>query len=932
MKKRILSAFLCLCMMLTLAPAAFAEGAEGDTTTPSTGDNNPDMGGDTGEDNKPQDTLKDTIKVTFAEEGETATLTANAEADADADGKLVITLSGSVDEKNFADGKQIGIILTITPAAGGEATTYTGKLSLNETLNKVIFTADPSTNENKLPDTYSKVIEETGIKLNVPTSPITPDWAPAPTVQAAKLVDHSDNPIADTDLVTGYKVNAAEAVATTTKSEYTQEVTITGAGLKEHENANHQKGYWIGFEVTAPENTSLIKYQFDGKEAGQTEPEDVVTGKGIAFYFNMKNLPATKKTTCWAEFCKTETVSTDGNTYLPIVKVSYDVDMTGVEYEGEEKEDSVSFHFASSNQDVAINACIDGKVIKLSGNVNASMFVDDKGNDQKVAGKLEYSIGESQNKTYAILLSLKDGKLTYEKDPAGGTEEALPVGYSLDLSEISVKAADVPENVETKAPVGTVSDAITDKADKDKAQEIASSVATDKTEDIVNAAATELTNIVQQEAVKETEKVVVFLAVEAKEYEKDDDENVKSVKLDITPKYQVVSKADGSEIPGKTAKDLKVTAPITLTVTLPTNFKDATNVFAKHLNDNDTVKDVYKVAMAGITGTFTTEGFSEFEFTKDERRVTVKYNGNTKTDESSYTLADISKELATDTKEGYTFKGWALKENATTADYSGTLTETMLDAMIEAAKGNTLNLYPVFETKSSSNTTTSGGGGGNKRPSSGNDNTSTGTTPPSNYGDNPTTPSTPSTPASKTGFSDVVAGGWYESAVQYMKDNGLMAGTSATTFAPDATTTRGMIVTILYRLEKEPAAAAASSFSDIAAGEWYSDAVAWAAANNIVSGYENGTFGAGDVITREQMAAILFRYASFKGYDVTKTADLSSFADAAQVSAYAADAMKWANAAGLISGTSTTTLAPAGSATRAQAASILMRFCENVAK
>ena len=114
--------------MLTLAPAAFAEGAEGDTTTPSTGDNNPDMGGDTGEDNKPQDTLKDTIKVTFAEEGETATLTANAEADADADGKLVITLSGSVDEKNFADGKQIGIILTITPAAGGEATTYTGKL------------------------------------------------------------------------------------------------------------------------------------------------------------------------------------------------------------------------------------------------------------------------------------------------------------------------------------------------------------------------------------------------------------------------------------------------------------------------------------------------------------------------------------------------------------------------------------------------------------------------------------------------------------------------------------------------------------------------------------------------------------------------------------------------------------------------------------
>ena len=213
-----------------------------------------------------------------------------------------------------------------------------------------------------------------------------------------------------------------------------------------------------------------------------------------------------------------------------------------------------------------------------------------------------------------------------------------------------------------------------------------------------------------------------------------------------------------------------------------------------------------------------------------------------------------------------------------------------------------------------------GGGGGGKRHDS---TTNKNPTTPDNYGNNGST--------SGMKFTDVATSSWYYSAVKYMQDKGLMAGTSTTTFSPDMTTTRAMIVTILYRMENEPAATA-STFPDVAAGQWYSNAVAWAAANGIVSGYDNGNFGPEDIITREQMAAILFRYASFKGYDVTKTADLSAFADAAQVSAYAADAMKWANAAGLISGTSATTLAPAGSATRAQAASILMRFCENVAK
>ena len=180
-------------------------------------------------------------------------------------------------------------------------------------------------------------------------------------------------------------------------------------------------------------------------------------------------------------------------------------------------------------------------------------------------------------------------------------------------------------------------------------------------------------------------------------------------------------------------------------------------------------------------------------------------------------------------------------------------------------------------------------------------------------------------------FVDVKSTNWFFDAVKYVYDKGLMQGTSATTFAPNATTTRGMIVTILHRLEGTPSAAV-SAFTDVSRDAWYAAAVDWAAANGIVNGTSATTFAPNDPITREQMAAILYRYAAFKGYDTTKLADLATYRDAASVSAYAKDAMVWANAAGLISGVTPDTLAPTGSATRAQVATILMRLCETVMK
>ena len=187
----------------------------------------------------------------------------------------------------------------------------------------------------------------------------------------------------------------------------------------------------------------------------------------------------------------------------------------------------------------------------------------------------------------------------------------------------------------------------------------------------------------------------------------------------------------------------------------------------------------------------------------------------------------------------------------------------------------------------------------------------------------------------KANFADVAADAWYADAVQYVYENGMMSGTSETTFSPNLTTTRGMIVTILYRLEGSPDLSNENlgyPYADVDANAYYADAVYWARQNGIVSGMSAEQFAPNNAITREQMAAILYRYAQFKGYDVSAKADLSVYTDAAQVSTYATDAMAWANGAQLITGTSQATLTPAGNATRAQVATILMRFCENIAK
>ena len=180
-------------------------------------------------------------------------------------------------------------------------------------------------------------------------------------------------------------------------------------------------------------------------------------------------------------------------------------------------------------------------------------------------------------------------------------------------------------------------------------------------------------------------------------------------------------------------------------------------------------------------------------------------------------------------------------------------------------------------------------------------------------------------------FTDVHESDWFYKDVAFAYENGLFAGTSDTTFSPNTSMTRAMLVAVLYRLEGKPSVSGRSGFSDVTSGSYYEDAVTWAADNGIVYGTSASTFSPNANVTREQMTAILYRYAQYKKYDTAASSSLNGFTDHASVSGYAAASLEWAVAEELVYG-SAGKLMPTGDATRAQVAAILHRFVENVAK
>lgn len=183
--------------------------------------------------------------------------------------------------------------------------------------------------------------------------------------------------------------------------------------------------------------------------------------------------------------------------------------------------------------------------------------------------------------------------------------------------------------------------------------------------------------------------------------------------------------------------------------------------------------------------------------------------------------------------------------------------------------------------------------------------------------------------ASKTSFKDVASTAWYYNAVDYVSSHGIMSGVGNNAFSPETTLTRAQLCQILYNIEKKPYAGN-GSFADVDASAWYSGAVNWAAKQGIVNGVGNGLFEPENSVSREQMVTILYRYAMYKNYSLSDLVSLADYSDASLIGSWAQDAMQWAVSEGIISGTTETTISPQGTATRAQAATMLMRFCQRM--
>ena len=482
-----------------------------------------------------------------------------------------------------------------------------------------------------------------------------------------------------------------------------------------------------------------------------------------------------------------------------------------------------------------------------------------------------------------------------------------------------------------------------------------------------------------KDEVPNQEKIEVrtYLDVEPKAY------NKSAYTLDITPKYDVVvvGTKDGATAEKVVASDtLKVTNATNVSIQLPADFVENTDtLYVQHKGHE------YDAAVTANNGVYTAnftnpDGFSEFTISKTSQSVakvgnnkyttlqnaidaaqtgativlqkdctekvtvagkslTINRNGKTFNEANVTVGSNCTKEVKNDTivvtytkpssggSAGGSSSGKTTYKVTTSAVNNGGVNASPSSA--EKGATITITLSPDKGYKLDKLTVTDGSG---KTVSTvkKSDTVYTFTMPASAVKVGVSYVKATETP-SETKFNDVSANDWFASAVDYVTGKGMMNGTADNTFSPKANTTRGMVVTVLYRLENQPSTSAAS-FTDVASGAYYANAVAWANANGIVSGYGSGKFGPNDKVTREQLAAILYRYAQYKKYDVSVGEDTNilSYDDAQSISSYAIPAIQWACGAGVVTGKSGSKLDPKGNATRAEVAAMLMRFCENV--
>lgn len=540
--------------------------------------------------------------------------------------------------------------------------------------------------------------------------------------------------------------------------------------------------------------------------------------------------------------------------------------------------------------------------------------------------------------------------------PAVG-ETAAPSAKELEKTGMTKEAAEAVAEAAKKVAAG-------DTEIKEAVAPIATGITDEKAEKYQQAAANDVDDV-------EKIEVRAYLEVKPTAY------NGSAYTLDITPKYDVVVVGTKN---GATAKKvvetntLNVTKATEVSVQLPARFVSDTNtkLYVQHKGHE------YDAAVTANNGVYTANftnphGFSPFTISKTSQTVaiidtdkytsfadavsavpangTIEITGGTSpytgTANKTFTVKNSTSDDITvngqpiKSNESYTFKYTHSSGGSSGGSSSGKTTYKVTTSAVNnggvnaspsnAEKGAaiTITLSPDKGYKLDKLTVTDGSG---KTVSTvkKSDTVYTFTMPASAVKVGVSYVKATETP-SETKFNDVSANDWFASAVDYVTGKGMMNGTADNTFSPKANTTRGMVVTVLYRLENQPSTSAAS-FTDVASGAYYANAVAWANANGIVSGYGSGKFGPNDKVTREQLAAILYRYAQYKKYDVSVGEDTNilSYDDAQSISSYAIPAIQWACGAGVVTGKSGSKLDPKGNATRAEVAAMLMRFCENV--
>ena len=392
------------------------------------------------------------------------------------------------------------------------------------------------------------------------------------------------------------------------------------------------------------------------------------------------------------------------------------------------------------------------------------------------------------------------------------------------------------------------------------------------------------------------------------------DGNKKSFTLDITPMYRKVAvKNDNGSVPddiitdtdaeGETgssinavvvekSQQLKVNQPTEVVIPLPTGFTTKNTLYVLHDN-----RHYHQGAVESDVLTFTTEGFSPFTIS-------------------------TSAEMAAQIGDVY----YGSLQDAVDNVQNGETVVLLKDQ--ESATVDREVSFTISSQSGSSFTAAISAGAGYRNV--GADNSYRFERIPStpvNPGGDDDKPEEPAFP-----FTDVKSTAWYYNAVKYVYENNLMAGTGDTTFDPEVSLTRAMTAQLFYNLEGKPAVTGDSTFTDVTSGHWAVDAITWAAENEVVAGIGEGLYDPDSNVTREQFAQMLYNYAKYKGYDLTATGDLTQFPDAGSISGWAETALSWANGKGLINGHENGTIDPKGSTIRAQAASIMANFDQNVAK